>query len=153
MIEVNIMKIGIGADHRGYKLKNKLVKYLQKKKIEFVDYGTFSEDNRDYNDYAYPVCKAVLDNEVDKGILICGTGIGMSIAANKMRGIMCAKVDNYSEAKLATEHNHANVIAFSAKKSCLEMKDIVDAFLKSTPNNDEKYLRRIDKIFDLEKQK
>ena len=146
------MKIGVGADHRGYKTKDKLVKYLKKKNVEYVDFGTNSVDSADYNDYAYLVCKAVLDGEVDRGILICGTGIGMSIAANKMKGIMCAKIDNSKEARLCIEHNHANVIAFSASKSSIEMKDMIDEFLKASPIEEEKYIRRIEKIEALEKK-
>lgn len=85
------------------------------------------------------------------GILICGTGIGMSIVANKFKGIMCAKVDNSDEARLAKEHNHANVISFSAKKTMWEIKDIVDAYLRSEYLKDERYLRRIEEIEKIEK--
>ena len=147
------MKFGLCSDHRGYLLKEKLKKYLDKKHIEYVDYGTNSVDSVDYNDYAYKVCKAVIDKEVDKGILICGTGIGMSIAANKVRGLMCAKVDNADEAKLCREHNNANVLAISSKKPGFVLKDIVDAYLKAEFLNEEKYNRRIDKIKELESKK
>ena len=103
--------------------------------------------------FATSVCKGVISGEVECGILICGTGIGMSIAANKFRGIMCAKVDNSDEARLAKEHNHANVISFSEKKTMWEIKDIVDAYLKATPLEGERYLRRIEEIKDIEKKK
>ncbi len=147
------MRIGIGADHRGYKVKEKIIKYLKKKNIEVIDYGTNSINSTDdYNDYAYLVCKGVLNNEVDRGILVCGTGIGMSIAANKMKGIMCAKIDNCSEARLCVEHNHANVIAIGESKPFIDIKDMLDVYLKSKPIEDEKYYRRIDKIRDLEKK-
>ena len=134
-------------------MKEKLIKYFNKKHISYIDYGCTSKNSSDdYNDFAYLVCKGVINKEVDRGILICGTGIGMSIAANKMKGIMCAKIDNSSEASLSIEHNHANVISFSAKKSMFEIKDMVDAFMKASPLNEEKYLRRIDKISSLEKK-
>ena len=147
------MKIGIASDHRGYKLKEKLKKYLERKKFEVVDYGSNSTEVVDYNDYAYLLCKGVLSGEVEYGILVCGTGIGMSIAANKMKGIMCAKVSNAKEARLCKEHNHANVIALSSNEYVFSAKDIVDAYLKADFINEEKYLRRIDKIKDLEKKK
>ena len=101
--------------------------------------------------YAKELCKSVLSKDVDMGILICGTGIGMSIVANKFKGIMCAKVDNSDEARLAKEHNHANVISFSAKKTMWEIKDIVDAYLRSEYLEDERYLRRIEEIEKIEK--
>jgi len=145
------MKIGIASDHRGFKLKEKLKKYFVKKNIEFIDYGTDSGVSVDYNDYALKVCEAVNSSEVDYGILICGTGIGMSIMANKVKGIMCAKVDNSKEARLAREHNNANVISFSADLLVLEAKDIIDSYLKASFISEEKYIRRVDKIKDLEK--
>ena len=147
------MRVGIASDHRGYKVKEKLKKYFVKKRIKFVDYGTDSEEIVDYPVFATSVCKGVIRGEVECGILICGTGIGMSIAANKFRGIMCAKVDNSDEARLAKEHNHANVISFSEKKTMWEIKDIVDAYLKATPLEGERYLRRIEEIKDIEKKK
>lgn len=145
------MKIGIASDHRGYKVKEKLKKYFDKKNIEYVDYGTDSTEVVDYPLFAKELCKSVLSKDVDMGILICGTGIGMSIVANKFKGIMCAKVDNSDEARLAKEHNHANVISFSAKKTMWEIKDIVDAYLGSEYLEDERYLRRIEEIEKIEK--
>lgn len=145
------MKIGIASDHRGYKVKEKLKKYFDKKNIEYVDYGTNSIEVVDYPLFAKELCKGVLSKDVDMGILICGTGIGMSIVANKFKGIMCAKVDNIDEARLAKEHNHANVISFSAKKTMWEIKDIVDAYLRSEYLKDERYLRRIEEIEKIER--
>lgn len=147
------MKIGIASDHRGFKLKEKLKRYFLKKNIEFIDYGTDSGVSVDYNDYALKVCEAVNNSEVDCGILICGTGIGMSIMANKVKGIMCAKVDNSREARLAREHNNANVISFSADLLLLEAKDIIDSYLKASFIEEEKYVRRVNKIKDMEKVK
>lgn len=147
------MKIGIASDHRGYKLKEKVKKYLKKKNIEFVDYGTDSGVSVDYTDYALKVCEAINNEEVEAGILICGTGIGMSIVANKVKGIMCAKVDNAKEARLAREHNNANVISFGADLLMLEVKDIIDAYMKAEFLNLERYIRRIEKIKNIESSK
>lgn len=147
------MRVGLASDHRGYKLKEKIKKYLKKKNIDFIDYGTDSGLSVDYNDYALKVCDGINEEEVNCGILICGTGIGMSIMANKVKGIMCAKVDNAREARLSREHNNANVISFSADLLLLEAKDIIDVFLKSNFIEEEKYIRRVDKIKSLEKTK
>ena len=147
------MKIGVASDHRGYEKKQKVIKYLLSKGIEVADYGTNSKESCDYPIFAELVCDAILKEEIDKGILICGTGIGMSIVANKRKGIMCAKVDNYKEAALAREHNHANIISFSEKKSMMEVKDMLDAYLKTSELNDEKYLRRIEIIKQIESKR
>jgi len=147
------MKIGLASDHRGYKLKEKIKKYLKKKNIEFVDFGTNSSVKVDYNDYAILVCDAINNKEIDYGFLICGTGIGMSIAANKVKGIMCAKVDNAREARLAKEHNNANVLSFSSDLLYFEAKDIIDSYIKSKFLNTESYNRRIEKINALENSK
>lgn len=145
------MKVGIAADHRGYKLKEKIKKYLNKKKIEFVDYGTDSGVSVDSFDYAMKVCEGIKKGEIDNGILICWTGNGMQIAANKVPGIMCAKVDNAREARLAREHNNANVISFSSTLLVLEAKDIIDAFLNANFLEEERLIRRVQKIKDYEK--
>lgn len=145
------MKIGIASDHRGYKLKEKLKKYFVKKNIDYVDYGTNSIERVDYNDYASKVCEAVLDGEVTVGVLICGTGIGMSIMANKYKGIRCAKIDNALEARLAKEHNNANVISFSANVLYLEAKDMIDSYLNASFLEGD-HLRRVNKIISLEEE-
>ena len=145
------MIIGIASDHRGYKLKEKLKKYFNKKNIEFVDYGTTSTDRVDYNEFASSVCKSILSGEITYGVLICGTGIGMSIMANKYKGIRCAKIDNAMEARLAKEHNNANVISFSASVLYLEDKDMVDSFLNASFLEGD-HLRRVNKILDLENE-
>ena len=147
------MKIGIASDHRGYKLKEKIKKYLTKKGIEYTDYGTNSSESVDFPDFAEALCKGIIKKEVENGILICGTGIGMSIAANKIKGIMCAKVSNAKEARLAKEHNNANVISLSSDNFLFDVKDIIDAYLKAEKLTDEKYERRIQKIIKLEKQR
>lgn len=147
------MKIGVASDHRGFDLKEKIKAYLIKKGYEVIDYGTDSHLGVDFNDYSIKVCKGILNNEIEKGVLICGTGIGMSIAANKVKGIMCAKVTNSSEARLCVQHNNVNIIALSSKEPIFKVKDILDAYLTAKYLNEEKYNRRIDKIKDLEKKR
>ena len=145
------MIIGVASDYRGYKNKMKVIKYLKRKNIDYVDYGTDSTESVDYNDYALKVCNAINKGEITNGILICGTGIGMSIMANKVNGIMCAKVDSAKEARLAREHNNANCISMSEDLSYIEIKDILNSYLNSSFINEEKYNRRINKIKNIEK--
>ena len=142
------MKIGIGNDHHGVELKNRIISYLNSKGYETINYGCDFKDNTDYIDYAIKVCNAVNNKEVDFGILICGTGIGMSIVANKIKGIMCAKVSNPKEALLAKEHNMANVIALS--ESTENVGEILDSFINTTHSEQERHIRRIDRIKELE---
>ena len=144
------MKIGIASDHRGYEIKKKIIKYLEKKN-EVIDYGTDSGVIVDYVDYAEALCQGIKKDKLDFGILICGTGIGMSIAANKIKGIMCAKIDNEEDAYYAKAHNNANVISFSANKSILIIKDMIDKFVKTEYMNTTNYNNRIEKIKKLEK--
>ncbi len=144
------MKIGIACDHRGYALKNKVIKYLSKDNI-IIDYGTDSGVIVDYVDYAKKLCENVKKDKLDFGILICGTGIGMTIAANKIKGIMCAKIDNEEEAYYAKAHNNANVISISSKKNILVVKDMLDKYMKAEFIDSERYKKRITKIKNLEK--
>ena len=106
--------IAIGSDHGGYKLKEELKRYLQEKDIECKDCGCYSEESVDYPDIAELVAKSVQKRECDKGILICRSGIGMSIVANKFKGIRCANCDNEEKAKLSRAHNNSNVLALGA---------------------------------------
>lgn len=144
------MKIGIASDHRGYETKKKIIKYLNKKN-EVIDYGTDSGVVVDFVDYAELLCKGLKKDKLDFGILICGTGIGMSIAANKIKGIMCAKIDNEEDAYYAKAHNNVNVISINAKKNILTIKDMIDKFMKTEYLNKPKYNNRIKKIKELEK--
>lgn len=146
------MKIGIANDHRGYKLKTKLIPYLQKKGYEVEDYGAISTESVDYPDYGILLGEKVRDKEVDFGIAICGSGIGISIACNKVRGVRCAKVNNPKEAKLTRLDNNANVIALSEKLHVFEAKDIIDVFLNTKYKEEERFQRRIDKITKYEEQ-
>lgn len=143
------MKIGIGADHAGFNRKTEIIDYLTKKGVEVVDYGAHSVDRVDYPDYAKKVAEAVQQKDVEYGILICGTGIGMSIAANKVKGIRAAHVFDELTAKLAKEHNHANIIAFGGRnQSTSQSKIIVDAFLDAVEES--RHKPRIDKINSME---
>lgn len=142
------MKIGIASDHRGFNLKNKLVNYLNKENT-VIDYGTNSTESVDYPLYANKVTKSLINKEVELGILLCGTGIGMTIAANRIKGIRCAKIDNLEEAILAKEHNDANVLAFNVNKSLDFITESIKLFNESKVLKDEKYKRRnelLDKI-------
>ena len=146
------MKIGIANDHRGYKLKTKLIPYLQKKGYEVEDYGALSTESVDYPDYGILLGEKVRDKEVDFGIAICGSGIGISIACNKVNGVRCAKVNNPKEAKLTRLDNDANIIALSEKLHLYEAKDILDVFLTTKYKQEERFQRRIDKITKYEEQ-
>lgn len=144
------MKIGIANDHRGVNLKKKIMNYLHEKNISCVDYGTDTEDSCDYVDYAVKLSDAVKDREVDLGILICGTGIGMSIAANKVDGIRCARVVNSDEARLSREHNMANMMAIG--ENTKNVFDVVDAFINTKESTEERHLRRVNKIMNIERR-
>lgn len=143
------MKIAIASDHRGYPLKIELIKYLSKK-YEVLDYGTNSTESTDYTDYAFPLGESVAAKEVDFGIVICGTGIGISIACNKVIGVRCSKVDNVKEAELTRIDNDANVLALNGSMPLYRAKDIVDVFFNTDFSNLEKHNRRINKISEYE---
>ena len=137
------MKIGIASDHRGVILKEKIKNYLNDK-YQIIDYGTNSIESVDYPQYAYKIGESVRDNKIDLGILICGTGIGMSIACNKVKKVRCAKVTTKEEAFLARSHNNANVIALS--ENITNYKEIIDTFLTTDFSNEEKHIRRVEMI-------
>ncbi len=145
MVEVK-MRIGIASDHKGIKPKEKLIKYLEKKGHNIYNYGTNNKERVDYPDYAFLVGHKIIKKEIDLGILICGTGIGMSIACNKVPGVRCAKINNTKEAKLAKKHNNANVISLSSHMNVMKMKDVLDTFLKSDFSNEERHTIRVNKI-------
>ena len=144
------MKIAIASDHAGYNLKEEIKKHLAEKNIEFIDYGTNSCDSVDYPYFAYPAATSVRDHQTDFGILVCYTGIGMSITANKVRGIRAALVENLDAAKLTREHNNANVLCLSAKDLSLDVAlEIVDTFLNTTFLGG-RHERRVNKIMEIE---
>ena len=139
------MKIGLANDHRAYKAKEQLKSLLDD--YDIVDYGCYSDERVDYPKYAFILGNAVVNKEVDLGIVMCGTGIGVSIACNKVKGVRCAKIDNKDEAKSAKEHNNANVIAFSAQSHTPEeIKEMVDIFINSTLLADPSYKIRIEQV-------
>lgn len=140
------MKIGLASDHGGFKTKEKLTRYLSKLGYHIIDYGTDSNNSVDYPDFAFKVSEATKEKKVDLGIIICKTGIGMCIAANKVKGIRCAKLDNKNEAKYAREHNDANVIAISGNKNFFFIKRIINSFLNASNNIEDRHKKRIDKI-------
>lgn len=145
------MKVAIGCDHGGYELKERVVKHLSEKGIEVVDFGTNNLDSCDYPDFGIAAAKAVANGECDKGIVICTTGIGISIAANKVKGIRCALCSDLTSARLTREHNDANVLAMGAAIiGHLVALDIVDVFLSTEFSGLEKHARRIKKIAECE---
>lgn len=140
------MKVAIGADHGGFEVKQKLVDYLKAKDFEVVDEGTVSSESVDYPDFAAKVCEDVLHGWADCGVLICGTGIGISIAANRYRGIRAALLYSLETAALARQHNNANVAVFGGRTMSLEeIKERLDVFL-NTDFEGGRHLRRIEKI-------
>lgn len=142
------MRIGLASDHRGYKAKEMLKEYLSD--YDVVDYGTDSDESTDFPIYAIRLGKAIVNNDVDLGIAICGTGIGMSICLNKIKGVYCAKVSSESEATLCKSHNDANVIAMSEELDVDVMKGIVDRFIETPFSNVNKYIKRNDMIKGIE---
>ncbi|MDR7869488.1 MAG: ribose 5-phosphate isomerase B [Tissierellaceae bacterium] len=143
------MIIGIGSDHGGYELKESIKEYLTEQGIEFIDYGTNSLDSVDYPDFGKKVADAVLNKEVDRGILICGTGIGISITANRIKGIRCALCTDTFSARMSREHNNANILALGGRVVGVGLAlDIVKTFLESEFEGG-RHERRINKIDDI----
>lgn len=146
------MKVAIGSDHAGYKLKEIIKTHLNNEQYEIIDYGTFSPESIDYPDYALQVAEAVKNEKVTYGILICYTGIGMSIAANKVVGVRAALVTSVENAKLTREHNDANIICLGAKDLDETLANlIVDEFLKTSFVGG-RHKNRVNKIIEIEKK-
>ncbi len=139
--------IALGCDHGGYVLKKEVIKYLEERGIEYKDFGCYDEKSVDYPQYGKAVAHAVADGECEKGIIICGTGIGISIAANKVKGVRAALCTNCFMAEATRQHNDANVLAMGARVigPGLALK-IVDTFLNTEFSNDERHIRRINQI-------
>ena len=148
-MEMIKIKVFIGVDHNGVKLKELITKYLTDNGIENELVSINNTPDDDYPDIAYDVCMKVL-KENGLGILVCGTGIGMSIAANKIKGIKCARVVDEEDAITAKNHNGANVIAFSGKLKVSNIKKIIDAFILTKNPSEERHIRRINKIDKIE---
>lgn len=146
------MKIAIGSDHAGYELKEELKKWLEEWGVSYHDFGTYSPERADYPDYAILVAKAVARGGFDKGILICGTGIGMSIVANKIKGIRAALCRDPYEAKMSREHNDANILALGGRILGKDLaKEIVKVWL-STEFSGGRHKLRIQKILKYEEE-
>ncbi len=144
------MKIAMGSDHGGIHLKNHLKDYLTQKGYEVLDKGTYTEESCDYPDYAEKVGKAVTGGEAELGILVCGTGLGISIAANKIKGVRAAVCGDVYSAKMSREHNNANILALGERVTGIGLAEmIVDVWL-STEFAGGRHARRVDKIMALE---
>ena len=141
--------IAIGSDHGGFELKKEIMAHLDARGLEYKDFGTYSDASCDYPVYGKAAAKAVASGECERGIIICGTGIGMSLAANKVHGIRAAAVSEVYSAKLTRQHNDANVLALGARVvgPGLALK-IVDTFLDTPFSNGERHIRRIEMIED-----
>ena len=146
------MKIALGSDHGGYNLKNEIISYLKENGYETKDFGTYSTESCDYPDYALKVAEAVANKEFEFGILVCGTGIGISISANKVPGIRAALCSDTFSAHATREHNNANILALGERVVGPSLAiDIVKTFLNSKFEGD-RHQRRIDKISKIEEK-
>ena len=146
------MKIAIGCDHGALTLKDTVVAHLQKQGHQVTDFGTYTADSCDYPDYAAQAAKAVADGICDRGIVLCTTGIGVSIAANKIKGIRCALLSDVMSARMTREHNDTNVMAIGAGVvGTMLALEIVDTWIGTEFSGNERHQRRIDKVMALEK--
>lgn len=144
------MKIGIGSDHGGFELKEYIKEYLDKEGISYIDYGTNSTDSVDYPDYGKKVANAVVSKEVDRAIVVCGTGIGISIACNKVKGIRCALCGDTYSARMSREHNNANILALGGRVIGRDLAlEIVSIWLK-TEFSGGRHEKRVEKISEIE---
>ena len=145
------MKIAIGCDHGALALKNKVVSHLEKRGFEVKDFGTYTLDSCDYPDFAGAAAKAVASGECDRGIVLCTTGIGVSITANKVKGIRCALLSDLMSARMTREHNDTNMMALGAAVVGEGLAlEIVDTWLDTEFSHNERHQRRIDKVMALE---
>lgn len=144
------MQIYIGSDHGGYEMKNSLKDYLVSKGNDVTDLGCFSTDSIDYPDIAREVAEKVTENPGSRGVLICGTGIGMQIAANKIPGIRATVATDEHMAEMSRKHNDANVITLGGRTTEMEIaKKIVDKFLSTDFENEERHTRRVEKMMNI----
>lgn len=143
--------IALGSDHAGYELKQVIIKHLEERKIEFKDYGTYSSDSCDYAVYAEKTARAVVDGECELGLLFCGTGVGISMAANKVKGIRACCCSDLFSAEMTRLHNNANMLCLGGRVVTPEKAiELVDIFLDTPFSGEERHQRRIDQIIDLE---
>lgn len=144
-------KIAIGCDHGGYNLKNSIIEYLTKNDVAYTDFGTYTSDSCDYPDIAEKVCGAIVSGECDGGILVCGTGIGMSIAANKIKGIRAACCSDTFSARLTRMHNDANVLCMGERVVGPGLAtELLDAFLSAEFESGGRHTGRVAKIAAIE---
>lgn len=147
------MKIAFGCDHGGFVLKAEIIEYLKKNGHEIIDFGINNDHSVDYPDYGLPVAECVSAGEADFGIIACGTGIGISITANKVPGIRCALLSDTFSAHATREHNNANMMALGGRTIGPGLAvDLVDVFLNTPFSGDERHQRRIDKVTAVEKK-
>ena len=145
------MKVGISNDHAAVELKNSVMEHLKNEGYEVVNYGTDSHESYDYPLAGATLAKAIQNKEVDLGIAICGTGVGISIACNKHKGIRACCCSEATSARLTREHNNANILCFGARIVSTELaNDIVDTFLKTEFSNGERHNNRIRQITEIE---
>ena len=145
------MKIAIGTDHNGTEMKKEIKTFLRNRGIEVIDVSEHNSALDDYPEYAFEVGKKVVSGEANLGILICGTGIGMSIAANKVKGVRCAHVTSTSEAILARQHNNANIMAIGANNNKInDVIKMVDLFINTEFKKEERHVRRNKQILEYE---
>jgi len=151
-VTIVAMKIALGADHAGFELKDKIKQHLSEQGIEVQDEGTNTADSVDYPDFARKVAETVADQRATLGVLVCGTGIGMAISANKVPGIRAANCDTVFEAQMSREHNDANVLALGARILKPEAAmEIVDSWIKTNFAGG-RHQRRVEKIHEIEEQ-
>jgi ribose 5-phosphate isomerase B len=144
------MVIGIGSDHGGFVLKPAVIKAIKELGFDYIDFGTYNEESCDYPDYAIKVAYAVKNGEVNRGILLCGTGIGICIAANKVKGIRCGHVTDVFSAKATAEHNDANIISMGGRITSPELAEQITKAYLTTQFAGGRHQRRIDKITEIE---
>lgn len=143
--------IAIGSDHGGYDLKMSVIKHLEEMGLEYKDFGCYDKNSCDYPIFGKAAAEAVASGECEKGIVICTTGIGISIVANKVKGVRCALCSEPVSAKMTRLHNNANVLAMGAALiGPMMANDIVDVFLNTEFSGEEKHCRRINEISDME---
>jgi ribose 5-phosphate isomerase B len=145
------MKIAIGADHAGFAAKEEIKNVIKALGHSFIDVGTTSDSSVDYPDYAEKVARAVVSGEAERGVLICGTGIGMSIAANKVHGIRAALCNDLYTARMSREHNDANVLAMGGRIVAFGLADEIVALWLGTAFEGGRHQRRVDQIMEIER--
>ena len=144
---MNKITVALASDHAGFALKEELKTEITRLGLDYLDLGTNSSDSVDYPDFGRAVADALIEGRADRGVIVCGTGIGISIAANRVNGVRAAVCHNATTARLAREHNDANVLALGARIVGTEVaKDCLHAFLSATFDGGERHQRRVDKL-------